>query len=125
MDRRTSLISLGSLVSASLAGCIFSENSDIPDVLIENESSEKQEISIEISNPDNGDTIFSEEVVVDSSDSTSFEDPITEPGKYEVNVMTGGGLNNKYTWELPTNDEAEQLNIIVNSQSISFQILAA
>jgi hypothetical protein len=101
MNRRRVFGFIGSASLVALAGC---STESTPDLYFRNGGTVVHTVEFEVSQ--SGETVIQDRFELEADDSTSYEDPITESGSYEITVTTDSGLEKSFTWE-ETNEPQE------------------
>ena len=125
MRRRHALHTVTLLLGTLLSGCSLLGETDIPDIAVKNDTEATQTVTIEVTHTETQESVLAETLDLPSTERTTFDNPITESGTYQVDVAVQDGPSNSYQWDLPNNDEALQLSISITPDSIAFQRLAA
>ena len=96
MNRRRVFGLIGSASLVALVGC-STVGESTPDLYFGNGDTVAHSVKFELSQ--SGETVIQDRFELEADDSTSYEDPITESGSYEITVTTDSGLEKSFTWE--------------------------
>lgn len=103
MNRRRVFGFIGSASLVALTGCPTAGEST-PDLYFGNGDTVAHTVEFEVLQ--SGETVIQDRFELEADDSTSYQDPITESGSYEITVTTDSGLEKSFTWE-ETNEPQE------------------